>query len=85
MNSATALEPGPRQTFDYTKKEGAQRLKETIEAYWRERGFDVQVMLAQGPFTIELRAARYDVRSDLINGMPRAALEKMAEALKPKD
>jgi len=47
------------------------RLKEKIEAYWRERGFEVCVNLIDGPFTPTLRENRVDLRSDLINGLPR--------------
>lgn len=59
---------------DYTDRPGANALKARIEAYWRERGFDIQVMLVEGAFTPNLRACRMDVRSDLVNGLPRQAL-----------
>lgn len=56
---------------DFFTRHGAEQLKLRIEAYWRERGAEVQVSLAPGGFTPALRAARMDVRSDMINGMPR--------------
>ena len=56
---------------DYTDRAGAERLKARIEAYWRERGSEVQIVLVPAGFTAALRAARYDVRSELLNGLPR--------------
>jgi hypothetical protein len=64
---------GVEESFrEYTDRAGASELKARIEAYWRERGHEVQVMLVEGGFTAALRAGRMDVRSDLVNGMPRA-------------
>ncbi len=58
---------------EFTDRNGAAELKALIEAYWRARGFDVQVMLVEGPFSQALRTSRVDVRSDLVNGLPRFA------------
>lgn len=58
---------------NFTDHAGANELKTRIERYWLERGFEVQVMLIEAPFAPALRAARYDVRSEMINGLPRAA------------
>ena len=64
---AGALEPA-----DYCSREGAMALKARIEAYWRERGQDVMIALHNVGFHPAIRAARFDVRSDMLNGMPRA-------------
>lgn len=56
---------------EFTDRAGAAELKARIESYWRERGHDVQVMLVEGSFTPALRASRVDIRSDLVNGLPR--------------
>lgn len=56
---------------DFIDREGAVELKTRIETYWRERGFEIAVDLVQQGFTPALRRARFDIRSDLINGMPR--------------
>lgn len=56
---------------DYCSKDGALALKAKIEAYWRERGQDVMIALHNVGFHPAIRAARYDVRSDMVNGMPR--------------
>lgn len=50
---------------------GAERLKEKLEAYWRERGYDVAVVLREATFHASVRSTRFDLRSDMINGYPR--------------
>jgi hypothetical protein len=67
------------QTVEFTDRNGAEILKARIEAYWRERGQDVQVILVQAAFTPALRAARYDVRSEMTNGLPRS-LRKVSKS-----
>lgn len=56
---------------DYCSREGAAALKAMIEAYWRERGHDVMIVLNNVGFHPAIRAARFDVRSDMVNGRPR--------------
>lgn len=68
------LSPPDYGAREYTDSAGAQELKTRIESYWQQRGYNVQVMLVDGSFTPALRASRVDVRSDLVNGLPRAAL-----------
>ena len=63
-----------RGESDYCSRDGAMALKEKIEAYWRERGQNVMIALHNVGFHPAIRAARYDVRSDMVNGMPRGAL-----------
>lgn len=60
--------------YDFCSRNGAHELKAKIEAYWAERGHKVQVMLHNVGFHPAIRAARFDVRSDMINGMPRAVV-----------
>ena len=64
---------------DYCSRDGAAALKDKIEAYWRERGMHVMIALHNVGFHPAIRVARYDVRSDMINGMPRT----MPAARKP--
>lgn len=64
---------------DFCSREGAQALKAKIEAYWAERGRSVQVMLHNVGFHPAIRAARFDVRSDMINGMPCTSVQKKAK------
>ncbi len=61
---------------DFCSRDGAQSLKAKIEAYWAERGHKVQIMLHNVGFHPAIRAARFDVRSDMVNGMPRSASGK---------
>lgn len=63
---------GLREPSDFCSREGALALKEKIEAYWAERGQTVMIVLHNVGFHPAIRAARFDVRSDMVNGMPRA-------------
>jgi len=56
---------------DWCDNEGAQRLREKIREYWEERGYDVDVDLVDAGFVAAMRSARTDVRSNMVNGMPR--------------
>lgn len=56
---------------DWCTSEGARRLKQKIEGYWRERGYEVEISLVEAGFMPAMRSARTDVRSDMVNGMPR--------------
>jgi hypothetical protein len=55
---------------DFCNAEGARRLKQRIEEYWRERGYTVEVKLVEAGFVAAMRSARTDVRSDMVNGLP---------------
>ncbi len=55
---------------DFCNAEGARRLKQRIEEYWRERGYAVEVKLVEAGFVAAMRSARTDVRSDMVNGFP---------------
>lgn len=57
--------------YDFCSRSGANELKAKIETYWAARGQNVQVMLHNVGFHPAIRAARFDVRSDMVNGMPR--------------
>lgn len=60
-----------REPADFCSREGAQALRDKIEAYWAARGQNVMIALHNVGFHPAIRAARYDVRSDMVNGMPR--------------
>jgi hypothetical protein len=60
-------------SVDFCTREGAERIRAQIQAYWRCRGLEVSVNLLCAGFHPAIRAARYDVRSDMINGMPKPA------------
>ena len=65
---------------DYCSRDGAVALKAKIESYWRDRGQDVMLSLHNEGFHPAIRAARYDVRSDMVNGMPRSGLKAPSAA-----
>jgi hypothetical protein len=67
----SSFNPANGEPADYCSREGAQALKDKIEAYWRERGQNVMIALHNVGFHPAIRAARFDVRSDMVNGMPR--------------
>lgn len=64
--------PSAAGMMDYCTREGADALRRRIEAFWKERGYDVMVTLHNVGFHPAIRAARYELRSDLMNGLPRA-------------
>jgi hypothetical protein len=72
-----------RGESDYCSRDGAMALKEKIEAYWRDRGQDVMIALHNVGFHPAIRAARYDVRSDMVNGMPRTAIKSKRPSTEP--
>lgn len=55
---------------DWCTTNGARKLKDKIEAYWRERGYDVDIDLVEAGFIAAMRSGRTDVRSNMVNGMP---------------
>src|SRR6185312_13448792 len=67
---------------DYCSQQGAGNLKAMIEAYWEARGQRVMVALHNVGFHPAIRAARFDLRSDMVNGQPRgsASASKTTEA-----
>ncbi|MEQ1811480.1 MAG: hypothetical protein ABL889_16235 [Terricaulis sp.] len=50
-----------------------------IEIYWRNQGFVVTVEHHNAGFHPATRSARFDVRSDMRNGWPRAKFTAEAE------
>jgi len=56
---------------DLCNRDGADRLAVKIQTFWRKRGFDVHVETRDEGFVATMRSARTDLRSDMVNGMPR--------------
>jgi hypothetical protein len=67
---------------DWCDEEGARRLREKINMYWAERGYEVDVDLVDAGFVPAMRSARTDVRSNMVNGMPRRRAIGEAGALR---
>ena len=57
-------------------REAAERHKRIIESYWAERGYGVRVDIFETKFHPSIRSTRWDVRSDLRNGLPVSAPTK---------
>lgn len=60
----------------------ATELAQKIEAYWRERGCDVTVVPVRTEYDPKLRCVRYEIQSNLVNGMCANCLGKDAAAAK---
>ena len=56
---------------DYCSGDGASRLQTAIRDYWRKKGYDVDVELVHQGFVSTMRSSRFDIRSDMVNGLPR--------------
>lgn len=69
---------------DFCNPDGARRLKQRIEDYWRERGYAVDVKLVEAGFVAAMRSARTDVRSDMVNGLPSKRTERQGERSNPR-
>lgn len=63
---------------DLCTTDGARRLALQIRDFWRKRGFDVEFEMRDEGFVATMRSSRTDLRSDMVNGMPRRNL--LAEA-----
>lgn len=68
----------PHSLVDWLSREGTEAFKARIEHYWREQGYHVTVVLKDAGFHPAVRAVRFDVRSDLVNGLPRSPREPSA-------
>ncbi|MEL6507432.1 MAG: hypothetical protein AAGL18_03800 [Pseudomonadota bacterium] len=66
---------------EYCTNDGADRLARKIQDYWRKQGFEVSVETIKEGFVSTMRSARTDVRSDMVNGMPRRSVAVEATAL----
>lgn len=68
---------------DWCTPDGARRLKDKIEAYWRDKGYTVEINLIDAGFMPAMRSARVDVRSDMLNGMPRRRADNEDHGRRP--
>lgn len=55
---------------------GARKLKARIEAYWKNRGYAVDVRVIDGPFIPSLREHARMLRSNMKNGLPEGCAPK---------
>lgn len=73
------LDPIP-EFKNYCDRKGAEELKSKIEVYWAMRGKTVHVWLEKRGFNPQIRGARFDVRSDLVDALPRPSPEQIERA-----
>lgn len=66
---------------DFCDADGAGRLKQRIEEFWRDRGCAVKVKLVEARFAAAMRSSRTDVRSDMIDGLPSRKANPLVGAL----
>ncbi len=59
-----------REPPDFCSRKGAIALMEKIDAYWRERGYEVKFDLQNVGFHPAIRESRYDLRTDMVDGFP---------------
>lgn len=50
---------------------GAERLKQLIEDYWARKGHIVTATIVEQSFHPAIRTGRFDIRSDMVNALPR--------------
>ena len=50
-------------------KDQAETLAKKIQSYWEQRGCAVTVVTERMAYDPHLRAVRYEIRSDLVNGL----------------
>ena len=82
--ASITVKPGERENMkDWCDEEGAKRLREKISAYWAERGYEVDVDLIDAGFVPAMRSARTDVRSNMVNGMPRRRIASETGSARP--
>lgn len=66
---------------ELTDRTGVHDLKRRIATYWILRGVDPPMFtLIQQTFNMGLRCSRVDLRSDMINGLPRSLLKAKGAA-----
>jgi len=51
-------------------QEGAAEIARQIEQYWAARGYRVRCQIEERKFNEAMRSCRWDVRSDMRNGLP---------------
>jgi hypothetical protein len=68
----------PGKRGDNCSKDGAQRIAQMIEDYWKAKGVDVSTRFAHMSFKPSMRSASVHVRSDMVNGLPRQLAERKA-------
>ena len=69
--ATSAAPPSSRQEAAQQQLQAVDQLQERIRAYWAERRYDVIDDVVPSEYDSKMRSVRYDVRSALVNGLPR--------------
>ncbi|MDG1825098.1 MAG: phosphoglycolate phosphatase [Henriciella sp.] len=64
----------------YETESAARAILQRIQAYWAERGYTVQGQVYASGYSERLRSTVYEVRTDLVNGMPTTPRQALAKA-----
>ena len=75
--------PSPGE-IDYVTKAGARELQNKLKDFWRDPkngGHRINTGEHNNGFHPAIREARFDVRSDMINGLPRQEYERRLRLL----
>jgi len=80
----SAAEPLPRESyygFDHGEtcdRAGAERIARKIEEFWAAQGKIVNIRIVPKGFHAAIRSTRFEVHSDLIDGLPTPGAVKIA-------
>ena len=58
---------------DYSTRDGATRLALDIAAFWTERGYSPPELVVEQAASNRKAVYVHTIRSDMVNGLPRAA------------
>lgn len=64
----------------YETESAARAILQRIQAYWAERGYEVEGQVFASGYSERLRSTVYEVRTDLVNGMPTRRSQSLANA-----
>lgn len=56
--------------MNFFDRRGAEELLKRIQGYWAKRGYQVDGFVHDCGFHEKVRMSRYEVRTNLVNGLP---------------
>jgi hypothetical protein len=56
--------------IDPSSRAGSEALAARIVKYWALQGYQIQAYVAEKPFNVAMRSVRWEVKTDLVNGLP---------------
>lgn len=61
---------GGELMIKHTTRKEASELLDRIVAYWMERGYVVSGLVIEAGYSPRLRSTVYEIKTDLVNGVP---------------